>query len=131
MKRDNNSLRFTETHEWVSVEGADIQSDIITVGISEFAAHQLSDITNIDLPKIGDMVKGGKEIAEVETVKAVSDIYSPIEGQITEVNQALLKDPELLTKDPLGDGWLFKIRPADRGQIESLLDYDAYQEKIK
>jgi glycine cleavage system H protein len=117
-------FRFTKEHEWVSVEG-----DIGTVGISDHAQHELGDIVYVDLPKPGTPVVQGKTIGSVESVKAVSDIYSPVSGEIVEANQTLAEAPETLNTDPHGAAWLVKIRLSQADEIRNLMsaaDYRSY-----
>jgi len=118
------NFRFTKEHEWVSVEG-----DIGTVGISDHAQHELGDIVYVDLPKAGTPVAQGKTIGSVESVKAVSDIYSPVSGEIVEANQTLAEAPETLNTDPHGTAWLVKIRLSEPDEIKNLMsaaDYRSY-----
>ena len=118
------NFRFTKEHEWVSVEG-----DIGTVGISDYAQHELGDIVYVDLPKHGTPVVQGKTIGSVESVKAVSDIYSPVSGEIIEANQTLAEAPETLNTDPHGTAWLVKIRLSTPDEIKNLMsaaDYRSY-----
>lgn len=115
---------YTKEHEWVSVEG-----DIGTVGITDHAQHELGDIVYVDLPKPGTTVSQGKAIGSVESVKAVSDIYSPVSGEVVEVNTALADTPEMLNQAPHTDAWLVKIRLSAPDEIKSLLsaaDYRSY-----
>jgi glycine cleavage system H protein len=118
-------FRFTKEHEWVSVEG-----DIGTVGISDHAQHELGDIVYVDLPKPGTPVAQGKTIGSVESVKAVSDIYSPVSGEIVEANQALAEAPETLNTDPHGDAWLVKIRLSQPDEVKNLMSAADYQSYI-
>ncbi len=116
--------RYTKEHEWVSLEGA-----IGTVGITFHAQKELGDIVYVDLPKSGAVVEKGKPFGSVESVKAVSDIYSPVSGEIVEVNQALIQSPEKLNEDPHGAAWLVKIRLSAQAETNNLLtssDYQAY-----
>ena len=115
-------FHFTKEHEWVSVEG-----DIGTVGITDHAQHELGDIVYVDLPKPGTTVAQGKTIGSVESVKAVSDIYSPVSGEVVEVNQALADGPEKLNADPHGEAWLVKIRLSQPEEIKSLMSAADYQ----
>jgi glycine cleavage system H protein len=117
-------FRYTKEHEWVSVEG-----DVGTVGITDHAQHELGDIVYVDLPKPGATATQGKTIGSVESVKAVSDIYSPVTGEVIEVNTALADAPESLNQDPHGAAWLFKIRLSTPDEIKDLLsaaDYRTY-----
>jgi glycine cleavage system H protein len=123
------NFRYTKEHEWVLVEG-----DIGTVGITDHAQEELGDIVYVDLPKIGARVEQGKSLGSVESVKAVSDIYSPVGGEITDVNQALADAPEKLNADPHGAGWLVKIRlsaPAEAAGLMTAADYQKYVEAEK
>jgi glycine cleavage system H protein len=122
---DPTTLKFTSTHEWVHLDG-----DVATLGISKFAVDQLTDLTAIELPKIGDSLTHGKRFGEVETVKAVSDLYAPVGGEVVEVNAAVLKDLQILAEDPYNKGWLVKVKVADTSPLASLLDHDAYQAKV-
>ncbi|MBI4910597.1 MAG: glycine cleavage system protein GcvH [Acidobacteria bacterium] len=118
------TFRYTKEHEWVLVEG-----DLGTIGITFHAQKELGDIVYVDLPKIGTVVEQGKSIGSVESVKAVSDIYSPVSGEVTETNELLATVPEKLNEDPHGEAWLVKIRLSHPGEVESLMnaaDYQAY-----
>ncbi|MBZ5582002.1 MAG: glycine cleavage system protein GcvH [Acidobacteriia bacterium] len=118
------NFRYTKEHEWVLVEG-----DTGTVGITDHAQEELGDIVYVDLPKVGAHVEQGKSLGSVESVKAVSDVYSPVSGEVTEANQALADAPETLNSDPHGAGWLVKIRLSNAGEAESLMsaaDYEKY-----
>ena len=119
-----DSFRYTKEHEWVLVEG-----DTATVGITDHAQQELGDIVYVDLPKVGAHVEQGKSLGSVESVKAVSDIYAPVSGEVTDANPALADKPETLNSDPHGAGWLVKIRLSAPAQAASLLtaaDYEAY-----
>ena len=118
-------MRYTRTHEWARLDG-----DVITVGITDFAQQQLSDLTYVELPDAGSQVGAGDEVAVVESVKAASDIYAPCEGVITEVNHALADHPEKINLDPYGEGWLFKIKLENPSEFETLLDADQYEELL-
>jgi glycine cleavage system H protein len=117
------NYRYTAEHEWVLVEG-----DTGTVGITDHAQEELGDIVYVDLPKVGTRVEAGKALGSVESVKAVSDIFAPVSGEVIEVNQALADAPETLNRDPHGAGWLVKIKLSDPGQAAQLMDRDAYQQ---
>jgi glycine cleavage system H protein len=119
------NLRFTKSHEWVKMSGK-----IATVGITDFAQDQLSDLTYVELPTVGDSFSAQEEVATVESVKAASDVYAPISGTIVEVNKALINKPELINSDPYGDGWIFKLQPDDPSELETLLDYDQYEQMM-
>jgi glycine cleavage system H protein len=116
------SLYFTESHEWIRVEG-----DTATVGITDFAQSQLGDVVFVEVPEQGRQVEKGKEAAVVESVKAASDVYSPVSGEVTEGNQALVDDPSLVNSAPEGEGWFFKLRLSNPGQVEGLMDAAAYK----
>ena len=118
-------LRYTDSHEWVRTEGGTLR-----VGITEFAQSQLADLTFVDLPEVDREVSAGEEVAVVESVKAASDVYAPVAGVITAVNDELSDAPEKINEDPFGEGWLFEIRPANASDVDSLLDAAAYREQI-
>jgi len=119
------SMYFTKEHEWVKIDGTQA-----TVGISEHAAHELGDITFVELPQMGKVVKQFDTLAGIESVKAASDIYAPVSGKITAVNVALLGDPALVNKDCHGAGWLIRIAPTAPAEWDGLLDPDAYEKEI-
>jgi glycine cleavage system H protein len=116
------SVYYTEEHEWIRVEG-----DQATVGITDFAQGQLGDIVFVELPEAGRQVTKGGEAAVVESVKAASDVYAPVDGEIVEPNPALGDDPSLVNSDPEGEGWFFRLRLADSSQLDGLMDADAYK----
>ncbi len=120
------SLYFTSDHEWVRVEG-----DTATVGISEHAQQALGDIVFAEVPSSGRQVKKGDEVAVVESVKAASDVYAPVGGEVIEGNPALRDDPALINRDPEGEGWFFKLRLADPSEVEGLMAQDEYREWVK
>ena len=120
-------LRYAATHEWVRPEG----NGVYTVGITEHAQELLGDMVFLDLPDVGDEVAMGDDVAVAESVKAASDVYAPITGEVLEVNEDLEDSPELVNSDPYGDGWLFKVKAEDEGEVESLLDADGYAESIE
>jgi glycine cleavage system H protein len=113
---------YTDEHEWIDVEG-----DIATVGITEYAQGQLGDIVFVELPDVGALIEQGKDAAVVESVKAASDVYAPITGEITEVNPALEEDPALVNTSPEDGGWFFKMTIADEGELDGLMDEDGYK----
>lgn len=115
-------LKYTESHEWIRVEG-----DQCRVGITEFAQSQLADLTFVDLPEVGSTVSAGDEVAVVESVKAASDVYSPLSGEILEVNEELSSSPERINEDSFGEGWLFVLKPANPSDLDELLDAEAYR----
>ena len=118
-------LRYTEEHEWVLVE-----DEIVTVGITDFAQDSLGDVVFVELPEVGTIVEVGKPFGVVESVKAVSDVYAPVSGEVVEVNEELPDAPEVINTSPYEDGWMIKIRFSDKGQLDDLLDTDAYQELV-
>src|SRR4051812_30971524 len=123
------NLRYSKTHEWALLDG-----DVCTVGITKFAADQLTDITYIDLPAAGKKVSAGATCGNIETVKAVSDLYSPIDGEVTESNTALTADASPLTADPFGKGWLFKVRVSAKpvaDALKALLSPADYQKQLE
>ncbi|KXI28378.1 glycine cleavage system protein GcvH [Paraglaciecola hydrolytica] len=119
-------LRFASTHEWVRPDG----DGIFTVGISDHAQELLGDMVFVELPDVGAGVGAGDDVAVAESVKAASDVYAPITGEIVEVNEALEHSPELVNSDPYGEGWLFKIRAEDAEEVESLFDAEGYENSI-
>lgn len=119
-------LRYTATHEWVRPEG----DGIFTVGITEHAQELLGDMVFVELPDVGDEVSTGDDIVVAESVKAASDVYAPISGEILAVNEELEDSPELVNSDPFGDGWMFKIKAEDASEVESLLDAEGYEDSI-
>jgi glycine cleavage system H protein len=117
-------LRYTKEHEWVHIAG-----DVGTIGITDHAQKELGDIVYVDLPKVGAHIEQGKSLGSVESVKAVSDIYSPVSGEVTEVNETLAQAPEKLNQDPHGSAWLIKLRLSAPNEAKGLLsaaDYQAY-----
>ena len=113
---------YTEEHEWIRVEG-----DTATVGITNFAQEQLGDVVFVELPEAGRQVEQGGEAAVVESVKAASDVYAPVSGEVVEANQALVDDSSLVNSDPEGDGWFFRVRLSNTAEVEGLMDADAYK----
>lgn len=118
-------LKFTEDHEWLEVKDG-----VATVGITSHAAEQLGDLVFVDLPKVGASLGKGDAAATVESVKAASDVYCPLAGEIIEVNDAITGDPSLVNSDPEGKGWFFRLKLADASAAASLLDRDAYEKLI-
>lgn len=119
-------LRFTESHEWVRVEGT-----LATVGITHHAQEQLGDVVFVELPEIDDEIAKGGELGSVESTKAVSDVFSPVSGRVTAVNEALADTPETINSDPYGDGWLVKLDLSDVGEIDDLLSPAAYEKLVR
>jgi glycine cleavage system H protein len=118
-------LRYTKEHEWVR-----LQDGVATVGITDYAQHELGDVVYVELPKTGTKLLAGKTLGTVESVKAVSEIYSPVAGEVTEVNAALTETPETINNDPHGQGWLLKLKVDDPGAASALMDAAAYQQFI-
>ncbi|MBX7535099.1 glycine cleavage system protein GcvH [Qipengyuania sp. GH1] len=113
---------FTDEHEWIDLEG-----ETATVGITDFAQGQLGDIVFVELPDVGAVVEKGKDAAVVESVKAASDVYAPLSGEVVEVNEALEDDPALVNSSPEDDGWFFKMTVSDKAELEGLMDDKAYK----
>ena len=109
---DLENLKYAQSHEWVALEG-----NMATVGITDFAVHQLTDLVHIELPKVGLTIRDGEVFGEVESVKAVSDLYAPVGGEITAVNENLIEDLGALSEDPFGRGWMIKLKVADGSSI--------------
>ena len=120
-----SDLKYTESHEWVKLGK---NNETATIGLTDFAQEELTDIVYLDLPKVGDEIEAGTECAVVESVKAASDIYAPLSGKVTEVNQAVLDDPAIVNEDAFGKGWLFKIKLADPVELDELLSDSDYEE---
>ncbi|WP_223671220.1 glycine cleavage system protein GcvH [Kangiella shandongensis] len=119
-------LKYVSSHEWIRDEG----DGVVTVGITEHAQELLGDVVFVEVPEVDEDVDAEDEIAVVESVKAASDIYAPVAGTITEINEELEDSPELINSDPYGDGWMFKMKLADAGDLEKLLSAEAYAEEI-
>lgn len=119
------NLRYNNSHEWVLVEG-----DVATIGISDHAQEELTDVVFVELPPVGKTVDVGDPTAVVESVKAASDIYAPVSGEVVEVNDAVEADPSLVNTDPYGKGWIFKLKVKDAAQLEKLLDAAGYEALI-
>ena len=120
-------LKFAKTHEWIRPEAG----GLATVGISAYAVEALTDLGFMQLPNVGRKVKAGESIGEIESVKAVSDFYAPVSGEVVEVNTSLPNELETLGKDPFGAGWLVRIRPDDPAEMDGLLDATAYEALVK
>lgn len=119
-------MKYTETHEWI-----DVQGEVGTVGITEYAQKELGDIVYVELPKVGKSVKAGEEAVVLESTKAAADVYSPVSGTIVEVNQALSQAAELVNRSAEQEGWLFKIRLSQPQEMDKLLDEASYHAKLK
>ena len=118
-------LRYTKEHEWVRAEG-----DIGTIGITDYAQDQLGDIVYLDLPAVGASLTQSEKLGEIESVKAVSDLYAPVSGEVLEVNQETIDQPEAVNQEPYGKGWLIKVRLSDASELDGMLTNDAYDELI-
>ncbi|RED48584.1 glycine cleavage system protein GcvH [Aestuariispira insulae] len=116
------TMKFSEEHEWVLVNG-----DVATVGITDFAQQQLGDVVFVELPEVGDEIEKGGDAGVVESVKAASEIYAPVTGEIVEVNEALEAEPSLANEDPEEKGWFFKIKLSNTAELDDLMDADAYK----
>ena len=123
---DFKNVRFTKEHEWVRLDGG----DEVTIGITDFASGELGDIVYVELPKVGDNVSASQSMGTIEAVKTVADLFAPVSGQVTAINGALEQGPDLVNKDPFGEGWFVKVKVADRGEYDALMDHAAYQEMI-
>ena len=120
-----SDLKYAKSHEWVRVNG-----DVATVGITDHAQHELTDVVFVELPEVGRKIKAGDACAVVESVKTASDIYSPVSGEITEVNQAAVDDPALVNSEPYADGWFYKIKLSNPAELGALLGPEQYQAQI-
>ena len=119
------TTKYSEDHEWITIDG-----DVGTVGITDHAQSQLGDIVFVELPEVGSTVEAGGDAGVVESVKAASDLFTPVSGEIVEVNDALEAEPSLANSDPTGDGWFFKVKLSDAGELDGLMDEAAYKELI-
>ena len=122
---DPQKLRYAKTHEWAALDG-----DVCTVGLTQFAVEQLTDIIYVELPDVGDPALDGDSFGEIESVKSVNDLYSPVNGEIIEVNDKLNNDPSIISKDPYGKGWLIKVRVPKGTTLDHLMSHDDYQKQI-
>ena len=118
-----DDLKYTKDHEWVRVDG-----DRVIIGITDFAQDALGDVVYVDVPETGTQVKAGEPFGEVESTKSVSDVYAPVSGTVVDRNAQLADDPELVNRDPYGEGWMVAISPADAAEIEALLEPGAYRQ---
>ncbi|MEM7214486.1 MAG: glycine cleavage system protein GcvH [Pseudomonadota bacterium] len=119
------TIKYTEDHEWVNVEG-----DVATFGITDHAQEQLGELVFVELPEVGSQLSKGGEAAVVESVKAASDVYAPVSGEVLETNAALDSEPTKVNEDPENSGWLIKVKLSDPGELEGMLDSDAYSKLI-
>ncbi|MEA5074880.1 MAG: glycine cleavage system protein GcvH [Coriobacteriia bacterium] len=115
-------LKYDREHEWVRMDG-----DVATIGISDFAQDQLGEVVYVDLPSVGDVVSTGESFGEVESVKSVSELFSPVSGEIVEVNSELDDAPELVNNDSYGDGWMIKVKVDNLSEVDALMDADSYE----
>ena len=122
---DPKTLRYAKSHEWASLQG-----DLCTVGITKFAVEQLTDVVYVELPEVGDHVFSGESFGEIESVKAVSDLYAPVNGEVVEINEKLLDDPTLVTADPFGKGWMVKIKVEPGTTLDHLMTLEQYEQQI-
>ena len=120
------SVKYTEEHEWVRLDG-----DVATIGITNYAQEQLGDVVFVEVPQVGRKVEKGESVAVVESVKAASDIFAPVSGEVVEANAALADSPGDVNAEPMGKGWFFKIRIADKAQLDGLMDEAAYDAFVK
>jgi len=121
-----SELKFLSSHEWVSVDG-----NVATVGVSDHAQELLGDLVFVELPEVGSAVSAGDSVAVIESVKAASDTYAPVSGEITEVNEELEDAPERINDDPYGDGWMYRVQMEDPGEVNDLLDANSYSDSIE
>ncbi len=119
-------LSYTASHEWVRKE----EDGSYTIGITEHAQELLGDMVYVELPEVGEEINAGDDVAVAESVKAASDVYSPLTGEVLAINESLEESPELVNSDAYGDGWLFRVMPSDPAELEDLLDAEAYQEIV-
>jgi glycine cleavage system H protein len=117
--------KYAQTHEWFKPEG-----NTVTVGISQFAADELTDITYVELPEVGSETTAGEDFGEIESVKATSGLFCAVSGKVVEINERLADEPELVNNDPFGEGWMLKIETSDLGPLEKLMDAAAYEKMI-
>lgn len=122
---DPKTLRYAATHEWASLQG-----DLCTIGISKFACEQLTDVVFIELPDKGDNVFQGESYGEIESVKAVSDLYAPVNGEVIEINEKLVEDPSMVAADPYGTGWLVKLQVEPGTKLDHLMTLEQYEKQI-
>ena len=121
-----SDLRYTSDHEWVRVG----EDGVVRIGITSFAQDALGDVVYVSLPAVGDTVTPGDSCGEVESTKSVSDVYAPLEGEVTATNEALDSSPELINSDPYGEGWMYELRPSDESAVAALMDPAAYQAQL-
>ena len=119
------NLKYTKDHEWIGIDG-----DVGTIGITEYAQGELVDVVFVELPAVGAKLTQGKTFGTIEAVKAVSDLYVPLSGEVADVNKKVQETPEVVNKDPYGDGWMIKVKLTKTGEVSSLLDAEAYKKLI-
>ena|SRR6186997_1281226 len=122
---DSKNLKFTKEHEWVRIDG-----DEATIGITDFAAGELGDIVFVELPKVGASVTAMQSMGTIEAVKTVADLYAPVSGVVTAINNSLEQGPDLVNKDPFGDGWFVRVKISNAKELDGLMDHAAYQRMI-
>ena len=120
-----DDLNYLESHEWTTTD-----DDTVRIGITEFAQDELGDVVFVELPAVGDEIEAGSAFGVVESIKAVSDLYAPISGEVTAVNEALFDQPELVNDDPFGEGWMLEVEPDDGSEFDDLLSAAAYRDQI-
>ena len=121
-----SEVRFSDQHEWVRVE-----DDVCVLGITDFAQHELGEVVFVELPEVGQVFDSGDELGTIESVKAVAEIYTPVAGEVIEVNESVSDDPELLNEDPHGEGWLIKMRFSSASDLKDLMKANQYEEYVK
>lgn len=127
MSKVEKDLRYAKTHEWAMKEG----DGTVRVGVSDYAQSQLGDVVFVELPKKGAKVKAGATLGLIESVKSVSDLYSPVSGEVVEANERLKKEPQLVNKEPYGNGWFIRVKPAEPSGLDALLDAGGYEKFIE
>jgi glycine cleavage system H protein len=125
MSNTPTDLKYATSHEWARLDG-----DIITVGITDHAQEALGDLVFVELPEVGDSINAGDEAGVVESVKAASDIYAPVSGEVVEINPALEDTPELINSDPYGEGWMYKIKVSDLAELDDMMSADEYDAQV-
>ena len=121
-----SDLKYLETHQWVRVD----ENGLATVGITDFAQQQLGDVVYIGVPELGTTVTGGEEAGVAESVKSASHVFSPVTGEVVEINELLEDEPEKVNEDPYGEGWLFRVKMSDDGELDGLMDADTYSDLV-
>ena len=123
-----DDLKYTSEHEWVRPSSGD--GDSVRIGITDYAQDALGDIVYVSLPEVGAEVTNGGAVGELESTKSVSDVYAPLDGTVTAVNESLDQNPEMVNSDPYGEGWLYELQPADTSAVDGLMDAEAYQAQL-